>query len=145
MKTYVYNDTPHMNDDATYKSFKDVQGSEEWKNDKGRYCFISHSPLFCNTISHVVYTFDDFNDLFDKFSWNAKHVLLKVIKFNDSDSYLMKFTNDRIGNLDDEAKKYLQEHLGERSDQYNYWLVLGRAMHKDGSPITKEECIEREF
>lgn len=146
MKTYVYNDDPRVNQDVPYKSFKDVQGSEEWKNDSAKYCYVNHIPSYCEGFSHYVHAFDDINELFDKVSGDRKDFLLKVIKYDDyTDAFVMEFRNEPRETLDDEARKYLQEHLGERSDQYNCWWVLGFVRHKDGSPITKEECIEREL
>lgn len=145
MKEYKYNPHPLVNGDSEFKSFEEVRSSEKWKSDNGKYAFQEHIPAYCEGFDYHIFTFESIEELLEFFAGEYSNCLLKL----QMDSYedfatLMEYrwNKDEEEEMDASGEEYLKRNLGDKWKDYNWWWVLGYVYHKDGSPVSKEECVE---
>lgn len=146
MKEYSYNPDPRAKDNTRFKSFKELKDSDEWKSDKGKYVFREDVPIFCEGFDIHVLTFETLDELFDLLEKDNRKCLLKLQSesLDNHSATLMEYRWDNNEDeMDESGKKYLQENLGDRWQNYNWWWVLGEVSRKDGNPVSDAECLER--
>lgn len=148
MKKYIYNPDPRVIKKTDYDSFEELCESSEWKSDNAKYYFNEHIPAYCEGFDFTVLTFDTIEELLEHFSKKDKNCLFKLLyEKNESCATLMVFkwekANENKEDSDGHREAYLKKNLGDRWQDYNWWWVVGYVGRKDGTCISKKECIEK--
>lgn len=147
MKEYTYNPDPRCNEGCKYKSLEELRSSEEWKGDNAKYFFQQHIPNFCEGFDYHVLTFETIEELLEFFSKKSKNCLLKLQHDGEEYACLMEYRweNENEGKEDEDGhrERYLKKNLGDKWKDYNWWWVLGYVYRKNGTTISKKECLER--